>query len=127
MAEDYVDYAVNLVFTPTPSLGSYGYNTSAQKYPLNAVSTLSYLKSPLRRPRILETWSPLEIATFEAAISEYGKEFVSIQKEIGTKTTRQVIDFYYIWKKTSHYQEWKRIYGVTGGDDAATTESNEGE
>ena len=59
---------------------------------------------------VLEKWSPYEVAVFEAAIMEYGKEFHQVQKAVGTKTTREVIDFYYIWKKTSHYQKWKKIY-----------------
>lgn len=27
---------------------------------------------------------------------------------IKTKSTKDVIEFYYVWKMTSHYQQWKR-------------------
>ena len=59
---------------------------------------------------VIERWSPLEVALFEAAISQYGKQFHQIQKEIETKTTKEVIEFYYMWKKTSHYEKWKKQY-----------------
>ncbi|OEU18768.1 hypothetical protein FRACYDRAFT_155634, partial [Fragilariopsis cylindrus CCMP1102] len=52
-------------------------------------------------------WSPYEIAIFEGSMLHYGKEFRVISRQIGTKTTRDVIDFYYIWKKTDHYKKWK--------------------
>ena len=75
------------------------------------MSALAYLKSAVRRPTVVEQWSPYEISIFEAAIAEYGKEFHRIAREIGThKTTKDVIDFYYIWKKTAHYQRWKEEY-----------------
>jgi len=79
-------------------------------FPFEAVSVLQYLKSPMRRPTIIESWSPLEIALFEASIAEYGKDFHKIQKEVRTKSTKEIIDFYYIWKKTEHYRRWKDRY-----------------
>ncbi len=54
-----------------------------------------------------ELWSPYEIAIFEAAVCIHGKQFHILQKLIKTKTTKEVIDFYYIWKKSSHYLIWK--------------------
>jgi Myb-like DNA-binding domain len=75
------------------------------------LSALGYLKSAVRRPQVMERWSPYEIALFEAAIAEYGKEFAKIQREIGpTKTVAEVIEFYYLWKKTTHYPRWKQEY-----------------
>jgi hypothetical protein len=58
----------------------------------------------------VETWNPLEIATFEAALALYGKLFHQIQKFIPTKCTKEIIEFYYVWKKTRHYQVWKKQY-----------------
>jgi len=87
--------------------------SSAQRnksYPLQHMSALAFLKSAVRRPTVMEQWSPYEIALFEAAMAEYGKEFYRIAKEIGSKTTQEVIEFYYIWKKTSHYKQWKKEY-----------------
>ena len=75
------------------------------------LSALGYLKSAIRQPTVIEKWSPYEIAIFEASIAEYGKNFARIQREIGqTKSVQDVIEFYYIWKKTSHYALWKKEY-----------------
>ena len=38
----------------------------------------------------------------------YGKIFHEVQKVVKTKTTKEIIEFYYIWKKTSHYKKWKQ-------------------
>lgn len=86
-------------------------HSNQKSLPLQHMSALAYLKSAVRRPTVLEQWSPYEIALFEAAIAEYGKEFGRIARDIGThKSTKDVIDFYYIWKKTAHYQQWKKQY-----------------
>ena len=98
------------MLTPLSELGSYGYNPSNLQLPLEAVSALGYLKSPMRRPMVIETWSPYEIAVFEAALILHGKHFEKVQIEIGSKTTKEVIEFYYMWKKTSHYKTWKEKY-----------------
>lgn len=110
MAEDYVDLASNLVLYPLSQMGPYGYDPSTKSYPIESISTLHYLKSPIRRPTILERWAPIEIAFFEAALGEYGKEFHKIAKEVKSKSTKEVVDFYYVWKKTSHYDRWKATY-----------------
>jgi hypothetical protein len=103
---------------PTSQLGPYGYSLPPsssqqqpqQRYPLQAVSALGYLKGSFRRPTVIEQWSPYEIAVFEAALGHYGKDFHAEQKEINSKSCREVIDFYYIWKKTAHYERWKQTY-----------------
>ena len=30
--------------------------------------------------------------------------------QIKTKNTKQVIEFYYVWKKSSHYSAWKKNF-----------------
>lgn len=30
--------------------------------------------------------------------------------QIKTKSTQEIIEFYYMWKKTTHYQQWKKSY-----------------
>ena len=47
---------------------------------------------------------------FEAAISVVGKEFHLISNLIRTKSTQEVIEFYYEWKFSSHYYSWKAHY-----------------
>jgi hypothetical protein len=105
-AESYVEFASSFLFDKlTKRLGNY------HQLPLEHMSALAYLKSPVRKPSILEHWNPLEIACFEAGMAVHGKEFNTLsQHVIPTKTTKQIIDFYYIWKKTSHYQKWKKEF-----------------
>ena len=106
MAEDYVNMVGKMMY-PSTKLRPYGYDIKNREYPLERISVLGFLKSPLRRPTIMEMWSPYEIAVFEGAMLHYGKEFHLISKAIGTKATTEVIDFYYVWKKTAHYKKWK--------------------
>lgn len=124
MVEDYVELASNMMLFPPTHLGPYGYDenhqgngengTPRQNYPLELISSLGFLKSPLRRPTVIEKWSPYEISLFEAGIGHYGKDFFQIHKLIQTKSTKEVIDFYYLWKKTSHYKVWKKQYVSPG-------------
>jgi hypothetical protein len=104
-----------MMLHPLNQLGSYGYQDpnwkGPQGFPLETMSALGYLKSPWRRASVIERWSPYEIALFEAALAIHGKDFGKIAKaHIQTKTTKEVIEFYYIWKKTSHYRKWKAQY-----------------
>ena len=109
MAEDYVDLVANMMY-PGTKLRPFGFDATRREYPLEGISALGYLKSPLRRPSIIEKWSPYEIAMFEAALLHHGKDFHAVSKVVETKSTKEVIDFYYIWKKTSHYKKWKKQY-----------------
>lgn len=48
--------------------------------PLERPNTLGVLMCPLRRPTVIERWSPYEIACFEGAITLVGKKFYEIAK-----------------------------------------------
>jgi hypothetical protein len=119
MAEDYVQLAGNLMY-PGTKLGSFGYDPALRQYPMERWTSVGYLTSPLRTPTILEVWSPRDIALFEAGMMQYGKHFHRIQRHLFTggnsnsgsskKSTKDIIAFYYIWKKTSHYRQWKKEY-----------------
>lgn len=127
--------ASQLVLHPTGQLGPYGLtdptakhnsnNAATWNWPLEATSTLAYLKAPYRRPTVIEEWAPIEIALFEASIAEYGKDFHQVQKQIGSKTTKQIVDFYYVWKKTAHYKKWKKQY-VPPYLDVSSDDENDG-
>lgn len=67
---------------------------------------------------ILELWNPREIALFEAAIHSHGKQFHKVQLFVKSKSTKQVVAFYYVWKKTQRYQEWKRRYTSSDSSDS---------
>lgn len=71
-------------------------------------STLDMLCNPLRVPLGYETWSPLEIAIFEAWIWKFGTDFNLFSKFIKTKSPREITDFYFLWKKTSCFEIWKQ-------------------
>lgn len=109
MAEDYIALAGDMMY-PSVRLGPFGYDPSHGLYPIERVAALGVLTSPLRRPSVVEKWSPYEIAVFESALSLYGKHFHQVQKVVRTKTCKEIVEFYYIWKKTSHYKVWKRQY-----------------
>lgn len=109
MAEDYVHFVGKMMY-PATRLRPYGFDSTLREYPIEGISPLGYLKSPLRRPSIIERWSPYEIAVFESALLHHGKEFHLVSREIKTKSTKEVIDFYYVWKKTAHYKKWKEQF-----------------
>lgn len=95
---------------PGTQLRPYGFDPERREYPLEGQSVLGYIKSPLRRPSVIERWSPYEISLFEGALLHHGKEFLVVSKIVGTKSTKEVIEFYYMWKKTTHYKKWKKQF-----------------
>lgn len=116
---------------PPTYFGPFGYSSTTGQYPIEQVTALGYLTSPLRRPTVIEKWSPYEIVTFEAAITLHGKQFHQIQKWVKTKCTKDIVEFYYVWKKTSHYQRWKNQYeeeieSESSDDEDVQGEGNEG-
>ena len=137
LSSEYIELASHLVLSnPPDALGPFGYDlthpSGAPRYPIEAISALAYLQSPLRRTTVLEQWSPLDMALFEAALAQHGKYFHKVAHEIPTKTTKQCIDFYYIWKKAApdHYRQWKQTYVPEyvlnrASDESSTSEEEE--
>lgn len=109
LAEDYVSLASAITLPPT-HLGPFGHSPATGRYPIEQVTALGYLTSPLRRPSVVEKWNPYEISTFEAALALHGKQFHRVQRWVKTKTTKEIVEFYYVWKKTSHGRRWKGSY-----------------
>ncbi|DBA02378.1 TPA: hypothetical protein N0F65_007197 [Lagenidium giganteum] len=64
--------------------------------------------SVLRAPSAIDRWTPFEIRVFELAIECYGKEFDQIARVIRTKSCKEVISFYYLWKQDPYYEQLKR-------------------
>ncbi|XP_071053390.1 zinc finger protein 541 isoform X2 [Onthophagus taurus] len=58
-------------------------------------------KNPLHDYHYSETekWSVLETDLFQQALSKYGKDFAMISQEIGSKSMKQCVEFYYVYKK----------------------------
>ncbi|KAL3772610.1 hypothetical protein ACHAWU_002516 [Discostella pseudostelligera] len=115
IAEDYISLASSIMLPPI-HLGPFGYSPTMGRYPIEQTTALGYLSSPLRRPSVIEKWSPYEIALFEGALAYHGKLFHLISKHfVTTKSTKEIIEFYYIWKKTSHGRRWKIALLEQGG------------
>eukprot|EP00347_Sterkiella_histriomuscorum_P020303 403338323 len=70
-------------------------------------TTFEELINPLRSDHPFELWAPKEVALFEACICRYGKNFDKFIPFIKSKSEKEVIDFYFAWKKTEHYKTWK--------------------
>eukprot|EP01066_Platyproteum_vivax_P008744 Platyproteum_vivax@DN3744_c0_g1_i1.p1 len=75
-------------------------------------SHLDLLVHRSRFEEVFDLWGPWEIAVFEAAICKYGKTFHKISKLLPNKTTKDCVNFYYIWKKTNRYIAWKANRGI---------------
>ena len=79
-------------------------------------ASLGILLLPTQRPSVIERWTLHDIAVFEAAMCIYGKQFHKVSRALGdAKTTKEVVEFYYAWKKTSHYTSWKKMHAKAGG------------
>ncbi|GMH50304.1 hypothetical protein TrLO_g13911 [Triparma laevis f. longispina] len=103
----YLHLSHNLT-TPVVNLNPYGYNYMQGSFPIERVCSLSLMQTKIRTPLAIEKWSPLELSLFETSMSLYGKQFNLVSKSVKTKTVREVIELYYLWKKSDHYKSWKR-------------------
>jgi len=120
MLDDYVSMVGNCIYPVSTTNGCYIESSGLESHRSTA---LGYLQSPLRRPMVWEDWSPKEIATFEAALMQHGKQFSLVSKNyLPNKSTKDVVAFYYVWKKTQHYTKWKSQYEP---DDGAWVMTNE--
>lgn len=57
-------------------------------------------------------WTKDEIKQFEEYIFKHDKNFIEISKELKTKTTKECVEFYYLWKKVmsdSTKKKWKSL------------------
>ncbi|CAM1323384.1 TRERF1 (predicted) [Pycnogonum litorale] len=53
-------------------------------------------------------WTPDEVDLYNQALSKSEKDFFNIAKEVKTKSVKQCIEFYYVWKKVCP-DEYKRL------------------
>jgi len=118
ITEDYINLSAQMML-PGTHLAPFGYDAPTGQFPVDSITALSILTSPMRRPTVVEKWCPYEIAVFEAALSLVGKHFHKVQKIVKSKNTKEIIEFYYVWKKTAHYKAWKKQY-VPPDDDVDT-------
>ncbi|OII71149.1 MYB-like DNA-binding domain-containing protein [Cryptosporidium andersoni] len=91
-----------------PSSNSSNLSNINQTNAENIITPMDLLTHPLRAKCTIDLWGPKEVALFECGVCKYGKEFDKIQRIIKTKTTKEIVDFYYqVWKRTSRYKAWK--------------------
>lgn len=97
-----------------------GDSYSSQNYDLFQYPTLQLLLSPLREPSPLDAWSAREIALFEAGLCSGSKDFYELHRLIGTKSTNQCVEFYYVWKRSPHFAVWKKFEKQSRGMNLAS-------
>ena len=81
IAEEYINFVGDIMY-PKKTFGAYGFQPEKTRFPVERMTTLGYLLSPLRRRTVLEKWSPIEIALFEASLTLFGKAFHRVQKYV---------------------------------------------
>ncbi|MES1909406.1 MAG: hypothetical protein MHM6MM_002148 [Cercozoa sp. M6MM] len=84
----------------------------AVQTPRDAVHAPTYsetdlLQSPLRARSPLDEWTPLEVARFESGLCAHGKQFHLVSQVVGTKSTAECVEFFYVWKQSAHYHMWR--------------------
>mmetsp|Transcript_9468 Transcript_9468/g.13212 ORF Transcript_9468/g.13212 Transcript_9468/m.13212 type:complete len:321 (+) Transcript_9468:93-1055(+) len=78
-----------------------------EEYPI--YNTMEVLISPLRNPQPVDKWSMNDIALFESAICEHGKDFFKVARCIPGKTTEDIVQFYYgVWKYSYNGHIWRK-------------------
>ena len=75
-----------------------------------AREALALLQSPFRKPEVIDSWTPLDIALFIAGITRFGRDYESIKAILPNKTAVELSQFYYsVWKGSRMYFAWKKI------------------
>ena len=78
--------------------------------PGSATEAISLLRSEFRKPEVIDSWTPLEIALFIAGITRFGRDWESIKSILPNKTAMNLSEFYYsVWKDSAMYSAWKKI------------------
>lgn len=72
MAEDYVNCCGKLMYNNV-TVGPFGDNPAEGRFPMERPATVGMLRTVMRRPTVIEKWSPYQVAMFEGALHVYGK------------------------------------------------------
>ncbi|XP_060525589.1 uncharacterized protein LOC132701551 isoform X3 [Cylas formicarius] len=74
-----------------------------------------------------DKWSSLETEVFHRALLKFDKDFARISDEIKTKTAKQCIQFYYVWKKvcSDEYGRLKAVRQLKRNHNNSQMESDE--
>ena len=75
-----------------------------------AASSLMPSSKPTQCRGPIDEWSTSDMARFKKAFHEKGKDFHAIcQKSLPEKSVKNIVEYYYIWKKTDSYEKQTRV------------------
>ncbi|KAJ5601091.1 hypothetical protein N7510_010625 [Penicillium lagena] len=111
------EYSTNFLDKALELLYSNSFDSQAALAKLKKVNKYKDLKEPHLRPE--------ELKLFEQGVTKYGSEWRNITKHVGSVPHRQIVRFYYMWKKTPRGKQiWGSYEGRRGKKDirrASTT------
>ena len=72
-----------------------------------------------------QPWQPYEVDLFYEGLVRYHKNFTKIARHVGTKSVKDCVEFYYLWKNICHEesQSFKSLFTQSESIGSATTES----
>ncbi|KAF9424456.1 putative PHD type zinc finger protein with BAH domain-containing protein, partial [Podila epigama] len=80
-----------------------------QKNDFDADKALDIMAKLTKRDFDIRDWSAEEIAAFEEGIQACGHELFAIKNRVATRSMKDIVRFFYHWKKTERYQP---VYSV---------------
>lgn len=83
--------------------------STLQKCGFNADMALKEIARVRKQDFELRDWTAKETGAFEEGIRLYGHELSAIKRKVETRSMRDVVRFFYQWKKTERYQP---VYSV---------------
>ncbi|KAG0242763.1 putative PHD type zinc finger protein with BAH domain-containing protein [Mortierella sp. GBA43] len=83
--------------------------STLQKCEFNADAALKEIGRVRKQDLELRDWTAKEIGAFEEGMRLYGHELFAIKKKVETRSMRDIVRFFYQWKKTERYQP---VYSV---------------
>ncbi|KAK3835742.1 MAG: hypothetical protein J3R72DRAFT_451185 [Linnemannia gamsii] len=83
--------------------------SALQRSGFDADKALKEMTTVQKRDFDIVDWTPKEIELFEEGIRLYGHELFAIKKKVETRSMKDIVRFFYQWKKTERYQP---VYSV---------------
>ncbi|KAF9919295.1 putative PHD type zinc finger protein with BAH domain-containing protein [Lobosporangium transversale] len=80
-----------------------------QKHGFDANMALGEMSKLQKHDFDIEDWTAKEVEAFEEGIRLYGHELFAIKKKVETRSMKDIVRFFYHWKKTERYQP---VYSV---------------
>mmetsp|Transcript_1808 Transcript_1808/g.3476 ORF Transcript_1808/g.3476 Transcript_1808/m.3476 type:complete len:234 (+) Transcript_1808:22-723(+) len=117
--DDFLSSTSQLYYTKCPP-GDELWQAYSSGFEKTIIPPSGQICAPLRPPRVWETWSPYDIAVFEAGVCANGKLFHKVQKLLPHKTVNEIVTMFYAWKASSRYYMWKKgkrpVFKVVGDE-----------